>query len=108
VAIYTGLPAVVGWNWHQRQQRPLQSDEVWKRVTDVQLAYNTPDIAQATDILNHYEVDLIFVGELERAYYPKAGLAKFDLMVEQGYLELIYDRDNTRIYQVVRESRLLP
>ena len=29
--IYTGLPGVVGWNWHQRQQRTLNPQLVEDR-----------------------------------------------------------------------------
>ncbi len=103
VSVYTGLPSVIGWNWHQRQQRPLQSDEVWMRVGDVQIIYNTPDINYARSLLSHYHVDLIVVGELERAYYDAGSLRKFELMADFGYLEAIYRQDNTVIYRVVKD-----
>jgi uncharacterized membrane protein len=52
-------------------------------------------------------VELVYVGELERAYYNAEGLQKFDQMVEMGYLSLLYDQANTRIYQVNRTSRIV-
>ncbi len=104
VAVYTGLPSVVGWRWHQVQQRAIQAPEVNQRVEDVELIYNTPDINEAVSFLRQYNVDLIMVGELERAYYEPAGLQKFDLMVQQGLLQVIYERDGTRIYQVMKSQ----
>ncbi len=101
VSIYTGLPTVIGWSNHQRQQRPPESIEVGRRATLVQEAYNTPSIGRAREILDEMNVDLIIVGELERAYYDPAGLAKFNAMARQGYLRVIYDRFNTVIYQVI-------
>ncbi|GAB4481231.1 MAG: hypothetical protein Kow00124_28770 [Anaerolineae bacterium] len=101
VSIYTGLPTVIGWSNHQRQQRPPESMEVGRRAALVQEAYDTPSIGRAREILEEMGVDLIMVGELERAYYDPAGLAKFDAMARQGYLRVIYDRFNTVIYQVI-------
>ncbi len=102
VSVYTGLPAVVGWNWHQRQQRPWQADEVWQRHADVAELYNTPDPQRAMILLNRYNVSLIIVGELERAYYQPAGLEKFRQMAQAGLLRILYERDGNLIYEVVR------
>ena len=44
---YTGNPSIVGWDYHQRQQRPAQSEQVQARVADVQSAYRTADPALA-------------------------------------------------------------
>ncbi len=47
-SIYTGLPTVQGWNWHQRQQRSVVPDaEVQRRVNQVQELYSTTDLARA-------------------------------------------------------------
>ncbi len=103
-SIYTGLPTVQGWNWHQRQQRSVvPSVEIDRRLSDVQEIYNTPDLARAQKLLNHYGVRYIVVGGLERAYYSPEGLAKFDVLVEQGYLKRVYPQDDgvVRIYHVM-------
>ncbi len=101
VSIYTGLPTVLGWNWHQRQQRTTVPQQwVWDRATDVAALYNTTDEAQALQLLRRYDVSYIMVGELERASYDAGGLAKFEQMARQGLLERVYDQEGTRIYQV--------
>ena len=50
-------------------------------------------------MLDRYGVDLIYVGELERAYYPADGLAKFDDLIDRG-LEVVYENRDVRIYRV--------
>jgi YYY domain-containing protein len=103
VSIYTGLPAVIGWSWHQRQQQPPLAGEVLIRHVDVPELYNTTNMITTLQLLDRYNIELVIVGDLERAYYDPMGLAKFERMAERGYLNLIYARNNTMIYQVVRE-----
>jgi YYY domain-containing protein len=101
VSVYTGLPAVVGWRHHQAQQRVGVDGEMvdWRR-DDVNACFSTTDIAQAEEILDHYGVRYIYVGEYERAYYDARGLAKFDQMVERGLLRLAYSAHGVTIYEV--------
>lgn len=106
VSIYTGMPSVVGWNFHQRQQRtftPLPS-LVQRRVANVNAFYTTEDTNVAADILKHYDVSYIIVSDLERAYYPEAGLAKFDQMVEDGLLGVVYEQGDAIVYQVNKDA----
>jgi uncharacterized membrane protein len=100
VTVYTGLPAIVGWNWHQRQQRPDQADEVLNRVLIIDSIYNTQNADEALAMLREYNVSLIYVGDLERAYYNKTGLSKFRTLADEGVLSVIYDHEGTVIYQV--------
>ncbi len=103
-SIYTGLPAVQGWNWHQRQQRSVVPAVVERRVQQAQELYNTTDLARAKHLLDTYQVSYIIVGELERAYYTPEGLAKFGLLVDQGYLRGAYVGGSVIIYEVVARA----
>ena len=73
-SIYTGLPDVVGWEWHQIQQRLLFSDTVRFRGLDEDAFYTTTDANAARDFLRKYNVRYIIVGQLERAKYAGEGL----------------------------------
>jgi len=99
--VYTGLPGVVGWNWHQRQQRTLTPhDWVFSRVEDVNVFYDTADLTAAKDFLEKYQVSYIIVGQLERAKYLPEGINKF----EQGLgtlWQVVYQNQDTTIYQTI-------
>jgi DNA-binding beta-propeller fold protein YncE len=77
VSMNTGLPTVVGWEYHLVQQSRARKD-VETRAADVEELYNTTDVSRAEQLLHKYHIDLIFVGPLERQTYKSAGLAKFD------------------------------
>ena len=98
--IYTGLPSVVGWNWHQRQQRVLISPQVEARVAEVGNFYNAIDIEAARTFLKTYDVKYIIVGQLERAEYTPEGIAKFD-QYEGKYWREVYRDGATVIYEVM-------
>jgi uncharacterized membrane protein len=101
VSIYTGLPAVIGWDSHEKQQRSIIDGSIIDhRVEDVRTLYNTVDIAQTLYLLDRYHVSYIYVGDLERASYDPKGLAKFDAMAHSGQLELVYQNDRVKIYKV--------
>ena len=46
---------------------------VERRLANVQEIYNTADLGRAQQLLDHYGVRYIVVGELERAYYTPRG-----------------------------------
>jgi len=100
-SINTGLPTVLGWNWHQRQQRAAADDqEVWRRADDVATIYNEPSPDLVKPLLEKYGVQYIVVGPLERAYYQPQGLDKFEEMARQGALRVVFRNDGVTIYQV--------
>jgi YYY domain-containing protein len=101
ISIYTGLPTIVGWSWHQRQQRSaMPSQWIDQRLNDVQQLYSVTSAEAAMEILRRYNVRYIYVGEVERIYYPAEGLDKFERMRADGQLSLVYQNDQVRIYQV--------
>ena len=99
-SVYTGLPTVLGWDWHQRQQRTAYPGRIEERQKDVAAAYDSPSPDAAWNVIRKYGVTFIVVGGLERAYYAAGGLEKFDRMVGQG-LEVAYRADGVTIYRVV-------
>jgi YYY domain-containing protein len=99
--IYTGLPGVVGWNWHQRQQRVLQTLWVEDRVNSVGNFYNSRDTESAREFLKKYNVRYIVVGQLERAAYTSEGLSKFKLF-DGKYWNAVYQDGDTVIYEVAQ------
>ena len=102
VSVHTGLPTVVGWRWHQVQQRSgVGGDIVNRRRDDVNLCYSTTSTAEAADILERYNVRYVYVGAYERAYYDAAGLDKFSQMAAQGQLRVVYEVQDVVLYEVL-------
>ena len=102
--IYTGLPGIIGWNWHQRQQRGIFAPQVQERVNEVGTFYTTLDLQAAIAFLKKYDVKYIIFGQLERNVYPAIldmpdGLLKF-AEFEGEYWDVVYQDLNTTIYQV--------
>jgi uncharacterized membrane protein len=100
-SIYTGLPGVVGWEWHQQQQRGVfNSALVSQRIAEVDNFYETTDWNQAMDFINKYDVRYIILGQQERGQYPGPGLDKFEQAEGMLWQEVYRDRD-TVIYAVL-------
>ncbi|NCP87343.1 MAG: hypothetical protein CO094_07275 [Anaerolineae bacterium CG_4_9_14_3_um_filter_57_17] len=100
-AIYTGLPDVLGWNWHQRQQRTLTPETwVFDRANAINAFYETTDLIAARAFLREYNARYIVVGQMERNYYQPAGLAKFESQNGTLWRE-VYRDGLTVIYEVL-------
>ena len=101
ISIYTGLPTVIGWKWHQEQQRWGYREEVTERIRDVDAFYSTTEMHTAISIIEKYGIDYVYLGELEHLYYPEKGFAKFQSNLD-GLLEPIYFGSKVTIYRVKR------
>ncbi len=104
--IYTGLPGVVGWNWHQRQQRALfPPNWITDRINEIGVFYTTGDIEQTHAFLKKYNVKYILVGQLERNIYPLVndvdGLLKFE-QYDGVYWRSVFRESHTVIYEVLQ------
>jgi YYY domain-containing protein len=95
VSIYTGLPTVLGWDWHETQQRGLFGDQdIQRRAGDVTNMYTNPSLDAVQPMLHQYGVRYVYVGPFEREMYPAVGLDKF------AALPAVYNADGVAIYQV--------
>lgn len=99
-SIYTGFPTIVGWPWHQFQQRSGYQMETLKRIGDVATIYNTDSATEAKALLNNYRVRYIVIGDLERIFYEKDGLDKFEVMEQEGFVQQVFENEGTMIYEV--------
>jgi YYY domain-containing protein len=102
VALYTGNPVVVGWEWHQMQQRGVGGAEparVRARIADVRDMYSNTSVSQFTAKLDEYAVEYIYLGPAERLYYPGAGLDKFESMIGDT-LDVVFSNGDVTIYKV--------
>ena len=99
VSVYTGLPSVIGWKWHQEQQRWGYQAEVDYRIRDVNQIYNTINEDSALGLIKKYEIEYIYVGPLEKVYYSPESLEKFDRM-SGSTLDIVFRSDNVIIYRV--------
>ncbi len=104
ISIHTGLPSVVGWEWHQQQQRWGYRAEVTARIRDVERIYSTEDPDAAAELIARYGVSYIYVGELERLYYPADGIAKFADGRMSDRLRPVYNQNGATIYRVINEA----
>lgn len=109
-AANTGLPMIVG-GLHQSEQR--YDWLVGARDGESRELFSTPDPQIALTILSKYNVDYIYLGQLEQARAGN-GLAKFDQMVKAGVLKEVFRSDNpkdipgTIIYQVIKNDNVSP
>jgi uncharacterized membrane protein len=99
---FTGLPDVVGWDYHTRQHNAaIPTQFITERGNDIIVFYTEADIEGALAFIQKYDVRYIIVGPMERAYYEASGgLAKFDAMVSQGSLAIVHQNPGTLIYAV--------
>ena len=50
--------------------------------------------------MREYDAEYVYVGQLERLYYPETGLAKFDTDMAES-IEQVYTTDHVSIYRVL-------
>ncbi len=108
----TGLPTVLGWDRHQRQQR--YESGIADRMQRIQAMYNSTDLEQKMEELRRYRVGYVIVGDVERywnttedttPYATEAGLQAFEELVGRG-LTRVFESGGTTIYQVDDFPRL--
>ncbi len=100
VSSYTGFPTVLGWPWHQTQQKPYLHAEILNRARDVDKIYQSDSLETQVKLIKKYKIDLIVWGELESIYYNKESLRYLEKLEDSGFISNIYSLERNRIYQV--------
>jgi YYY domain-containing protein len=98
-SIYTGLPAVLGWDWHQVQQRGRYGYMVGERAIEIDRFYGEYNTAEAQAFLRKYRVSYVILGRVEQLYYPASGLRKFSNGLGE-VLQIAYQNEELTIYRV--------
>ncbi|HVB64232.1 MAG TPA: DUF2298 domain-containing protein [Nitrolancea sp.] len=117
----TGLPSVLGWDSHERQQRYWPGID--QRLVDLHTLYNSTDVATKRALIDQYGIRFIIVGDVEREWEPDpgfagifagdqpyasvAGLATLDAMVGTD-LRIAFKSGDTTVYEVIPFPRLAP
>ncbi|MBA2469122.1 MAG: hypothetical protein H0V37_06920 [Chloroflexia bacterium] len=106
ISIHTGLPVIVGWTWHESQQRGWTDLQL--READLRTLYTSTNPDEKLAILERYRVEYVVVGELER-FYPSGacqstnnsgGISAFEPLVGQN-LEVAFTSGDSIVYRVV-------
>jgi len=97
VSSYTGLPTLLGA--HQNEQR--YDWQVGPRSDDANALYQSTDLEEARQLISSLNISYIYVGQLERTYYPSEGLEKFEELRTMGELALAYENPGVKVYEVV-------
>jgi uncharacterized membrane protein len=101
--MFTGRPTLLGYRFHESQQRPVAAlgDAIRLRERNVSALYRGTDAATTLRVLREYGVGYVVVGGVERATYPAAGLATFAALAQQGALAVVYRHGEDVIYAVL-------
>jgi YYY domain-containing protein len=107
-AANTGLPMVVG-GLHQEEQR--YGWLVGDRRSDMNTFFTTPDVQVVLTLLSKYDIDYIYLGQLEQARAGATGMRKFEQLADPdvNILREVFRTQQpegiagTIIYEVVRD-----
>ncbi len=94
VSANTGLPTILGWTVHEWLWRGTY-DIPAPRIEEVKNIYESTDDKLTKNLLEKYDVEYIFVGDLEREKYQNLNEDKI-----KRFGKSIYESGNTKIYKL--------
>jgi len=102
IAMHTGQPTVVGWEWHLKQ-RGQSGFEIESRFADLEVLYAgaNPDLRRA--VLDRYDVVWVVLADIERSRYHLQGA---DPLVGVPGLLRFAEQDGAILYRVLPRSLL--
>ncbi|MFH1186877.1 MAG: DUF2298 domain-containing protein [Candidatus Levyibacteriota bacterium] len=95
ISANSGLPTVLGWTVHEWLWRGSY-DIPSPRIEEVKILYETEDRKKARKIIKKYNIELIFIGELEKEKYQNLNEDKF-----KDLGKIIYKNPEVNIYQIL-------
>jgi len=95
VSAFTGLPTVLGWEWHEYQWR-MNLEEINTRRGDVERAYTSPDYGEIKNIIEKYGIKYIYIGPVERDRYKITEV--FEQQKEK--FKSVFKNQEVEIYEV--------
>ena len=93
VSIRTGLPTILGWPSHELKFRGSAEPQAG-RQEDMQRLYETGSTGEAQQLIDKYDVEYVYVGNLERQQYSQSSLDKF-----AEFMEVAFANDSVTIYR---------
>lgn len=93
VSRITGYPTVLGWPGHEIQWRGGM-EEIGNREEEIKILYSSNNWDQASEIIAKYNIDYIFISDLERISY--------NLREEKfiNNLHLVFQNEGVKIFSV--------
>jgi hypothetical protein len=104
ITMHTGLPIVVGWQWHL-QQRGQPIAEIRGRFDDLETLYSDGTPQQRRAVLERYRVRWLVVGDLERRTYSIGADQRPFERVPGVVAALWDDRGQPLVYHVLTPDR---
>jgi sugar lactone lactonase YvrE len=102
IAMHTGQPTVVGWDWHL-QQRGQQVEEIRARFDDLQVLYGSSRNERRREVLDRFRVGWAVAAEVERDHYK---LSAENPLGDIPGVRIVAQRDGAILYRVPpREAR---
>lgn len=99
--VHTGMPTVLGWDWHQKQQRWTFQSMVDERLAAVTSFYTDPNPDVTTRFLQAYDVSYVIVGTQEHRFGSPEALTA---LAAHPALEEVFASGDNRIYRVDRPA----
>ncbi len=93
LSMASGLPTVEGWLVHEWLWRG-GFDEPGKRAADVKIIYESGNIEEVKNLINKYEIDYIYIGEMEKQKYQVNEEKSEDLG------EIVFQVGNSKLYKI--------
>jgi len=101
ISINTGLPSVLGWDWHEKQQRSLNSYSITIRNKQIEEFYTTSSEQFIKDFLDYYSVELVIFGPVEKLNYPDFD-KRFKFIMKSEVIE-IYNNNGYIIFKYLKK-----